>query len=164
MSILFIHGEEFGDQARRHGAAPWVDTGEALVGAGVALCEATTFTGEALFAALTDPGVAVRAALATSDSATDVAEQVEDKSGVVELIRDHGELAGTADELDCSDDDTDREDVLLSGATAAPVLRSTIAERKDNKLINTTIYLIVNIKALIDYHHILAILLYLLNF
>ena len=140
MSILFIHGEEFGDQARGHGDAPWVDTGEALVGDGVALCEATTFTGEALFEALTDPGVAVRAVLDLSDSATDVAEQVEDKSGVVELNSDHGELAGTADELDCSDDDdTDREDVLLSGAIAAPVLRSTIAERKDNKLINTTI-------------------------
>ena len=140
MSILFIHGEEFGDQARGHGAtAPWVETGEALVGDGVVLYEALTFTGEALFEALTDSVVAVRAVLDLSDSATDVAEQVEDKSGVVELSSDHGELAGTADELDCSEDDTDREDVLLSGAIAAPVLRSTIAERKDNKLINTTI-------------------------
>ena len=130
MSIRFIHGEEFGDQARGHGDAPWVETREAWVGAGVVLCEATTFTGEALFEALTDSVVAVRAVLNLSDSATDVAEQVEDKSGVVELSRDHGELAGTADELDCSDDDIDREDVLLSGAIAAPVLRSTIAEKK----------------------------------
>ena len=131
MSILFIHGEEFGDQARGHRAtAPLVETGDALVGDGVVLYEALTFTGEALFEALTDPGVAVRAVLDLSDSATDVAEQVEDKSGVVELNSDHGELAGTADEPDCSDDDTDREDVLLSGAIAAPVLWSTIAEKK----------------------------------
>ena len=109
-----------------------------MVGAGVALCEASTITGEGLLEALTDPGVAVRAVLDLSDSATDVAEQVEDKSGVVELNGDHGELAGIADELDCSEDDTDREDVLLSGDIAALVLRSTTAERKDNKLINTT--------------------------
>ena len=137
MSILFIHGEEFGDQARTHGDAPWAETGDAVVGAGVALCEASTVTGEALLEALTDPGVAVRAVLDLSDSATDVAEQNEDKSGVVELNDDNVELAGIADELDCSDDDTDREDVLLSGAIAAPVLRSTIAERKDNQLKNT---------------------------
>ena len=130
MSILFIHGEQFGEQARGHSDAPWVETREAWVGAGVVLCEATTFTGEALFEALTDSVVAVRAVLDLSDSATVVAEQVEDKSGVVELSSDHGELAGTADKLDCSEDDTDREDVLLSGAIAAPVLWSTIADKR----------------------------------
>ena len=109
-----------------------------MVGAGVTLCEASTVTGEGLLEALTDHGVAVRTVLDLSDSATDVAEQVEDKSGVVELNGDHSELAGIADELDCSDNDTDREDVLLSGDIAALVLRSTIAERKDNKFINTT--------------------------